>query len=112
MNESTGLMPIYNNITLKNKHVATAPLGHEDGKPFLVRADAEVHDMMGEVIIHSVRRPDGTNIMLTPEGTDKVKREVQLRSESNDDPLASCKPPRHGMGDLRMDADVERGMFG
>jgi hypothetical protein len=96
-------MPVYNNIPLTKNHVQVPPEGHEDGEPFHVHVDGEFFPALGGVALHSVRRPDGTEVMLTAEGKDEVKRRVHLRHEDNN---------RSGMEALGMYASVGRGMFG
>lgn len=100
-------MPTFNNIRLTKSDVQTPPDGYEDGQPFHVHVDAEIVPSLGGIVLHSVRRTDGTRLMLTVSGKNEVKRQIHLRHEDIERDL-----PNPGMKDLRMDASVERGMFG
>jgi len=100
-------MPTFNNIRLTADDVQTAPEGFEDGQPFHVHVDAELMPHMGGIVLHSVRRTDGTRLMLSSSGKCEVKRQIHLRHEDSERGL-----PDPGMNALRMDASVERGMFG
>lgn len=100
-------MPTFNNVRLTAEDVQTAPKGYEDGQPFHVHVDAEIMPSMGGIVLHSVHQTDGTRVMLMATGKDEIKRQIHLRHEDSERDL-----PNFGMNELRMDASVERGMFG